>query len=54
MLIGRPAIYGLAVGGEHGVSRVLGVLQEELTTCMELCGCESTADVTRTHVGPAR
>ena len=50
VLIGRPVLYGLAAGGEEGVRRVLGVLQEELTTVMTLCGCETVRDITPSHV----
>jgi isopentenyl diphosphate isomerase/L-lactate dehydrogenase-like FMN-dependent dehydrogenase len=50
VLIGRPALYGLAVGGEHGVARVLSILRGELETVMELCGCTTCSDITRAHV----
>lgn len=50
VLVGRPALHGLAAGGEDGVRRVLDVLQEELTTVMTLCGCETVRDVTPAHV----
>jgi isopentenyl diphosphate isomerase/L-lactate dehydrogenase-like FMN-dependent dehydrogenase len=32
--IGRPAIYGLAVNGRLGVSRIFEILKKELTTSM--------------------
>jgi isopentenyl diphosphate isomerase/L-lactate dehydrogenase-like FMN-dependent dehydrogenase len=51
VLVGRAALYGLAVGGADGVERVLTLLQEEVELALALCGCASPADVTRAHVG---
>lgn len=45
VLIGRPALWGLAVNGEAGVRRVLGVLHEEFDLAMALCGAASTSDL---------
>ena len=45
--IGRPVIWGLAVGGEAGVTRVLNLLREELDNAMALCGCPTVAHITR-------
>jgi 4-hydroxymandelate oxidase len=45
--IGRPVLWGLAVAGEAGVSRVLTLLREELDNAMALCGCPTVADITR-------
>jgi 4-hydroxymandelate oxidase len=39
VLLGRPALWGLARGGEAGASRLLGLLQDELTSAMMLAGC---------------
>lgn len=50
VLIGRPAAYGLAAGGEHGVARVLELLREELATVMQLCGCAAVRDISEAHV----
>ena len=36
--IGRPLLYGLGVGGEAGVTRVLDIIAKELDTTMALCG----------------
>jgi L-lactate dehydrogenase (cytochrome)/(S)-mandelate dehydrogenase len=44
-LIGRPQLWGLSVGGEEGVSWVLGCLRGEIDRAMALCGCERLADV---------
>jgi isopentenyl diphosphate isomerase/L-lactate dehydrogenase-like FMN-dependent dehydrogenase len=51
VLVGRAALYGLAVGGAAGVERVLTLLREEVELALALCGCASPADVTRAHVG---
>jgi L-lactate dehydrogenase (cytochrome) len=45
VLVGRPYIYGLGLGGEDGVRHVLRGLLAELDLTMALCGCASTADV---------
>jgi 4-hydroxymandelate oxidase len=45
--IGRPILWGLAVDGEAGATRVLTLLREELDNAMALCGCPSIAHVTR-------
>jgi 4-hydroxymandelate oxidase len=37
--IGRPYLYGLAVGGEVGIARVLEILRSELEMTMCLVGC---------------
>jgi 4-hydroxymandelate oxidase len=47
VLIGRPAIWGLAVGGEDGVRDVLRLLGDEFHMAMALAGCRSTAEITR-------
>ena len=36
--VGRPILWGLAVGGQAGAEHVLGVLREELDRAMALCG----------------
>ncbi len=50
VLVGRPALWGLAVGGEAGARRVLELLREELELTLALCGCASPAELTRAHV----
>ena len=50
VLVGRPALWGLAVGGEAGVRGVLEVLRAELELTLALCGCASPAELTRAHV----
>jgi 4-hydroxymandelate oxidase len=45
VLVGRPVLWGLAVGGEQGVRRVLEILHHELSTAMALAGCARVADI---------
>jgi isopentenyl diphosphate isomerase/L-lactate dehydrogenase-like FMN-dependent dehydrogenase len=45
VLVGRAYIWGLAVGGEKGVTQVLSMLRNELELAMALCGCRSMSDV---------
>jgi 4-hydroxymandelate oxidase len=54
VFVGRPAIWGLAVDGAGGVSRVLGGLAEELAHTMALCGVADVRSVSRDTVLPAR
>ena len=53
VLVGRPALWGLAVDGERGALRVLELLRAELELALGLCGCCSPDDVTRAHVARA-
>jgi 4-hydroxymandelate oxidase len=45
--LGRPVLWGLAVGGEEGVAQVLEMLRLELDRALALCGCRSLSDVSR-------
>jgi isopentenyl diphosphate isomerase/L-lactate dehydrogenase-like FMN-dependent dehydrogenase len=53
VLAGRAAVWGLAVGGEQGVARVLELLRAEIALALTHLGCQSPADVTPAHVGHA-
>jgi len=50
VLVGRPALYGLAINGSKGVDQVLGILREEIENALALLGCRSPAEVTSAHV----
>jgi isopentenyl diphosphate isomerase/L-lactate dehydrogenase-like FMN-dependent dehydrogenase len=50
VLVGRPALWGLAAEGSAGAERVLEFLRAELELTLTLCGCASPADLTRAHV----
>ncbi|MGW7276661.1 alpha-hydroxy acid oxidase [Streptomyces sp. NPDC054864] len=43
VLLGRPAIWGLAAGGQEGCTQVLSLLREELRHAMNLAGCPDLA-----------
>lgn len=44
VLIGRPQMHALAVGGPHGVAHMLRLLRDELEIAMALCGCATLAE----------
>jgi isopentenyl diphosphate isomerase/L-lactate dehydrogenase-like FMN-dependent dehydrogenase len=50
VLVGRPALWGLASAGREGVARVLDLLREELELALALLGCGSPEELTRAHV----
>eukprot|EP01047_Picozoa_sp_COSAG01_P024828 COSAG01_NODE_1549_length_9945_cov_568.576376_2_plen_377_part_00 len=50
VLLGRPMIYGMAVGGELGVQRTVELLKDELKTVMALAGTQHTGQIDRTFV----
>lgn len=45
VLIGKAYLYGLAVGGQSGVERVLDIFRSEIDTAMALLGCASVHDL---------
>lgn len=47
VLIGRPYVWGLAVGGAAGVSEVVRILRDELRAALALCGISEIARITR-------
>ncbi len=49
VLVGRPALWGLALGGEEGVGRVLEMLTAELQLALALCGVTAPEQLTREH-----
>jgi len=44
--VGRPVLWGLAVGGADGVRHVLELLREELSLAMALAGCRTVEEIT--------
>lgn len=50
VLVGRPAIFGLALGGDKGVRQVLEILRDEVENALALTGCRSPAEVSPAHV----
>ncbi|HTL59681.1 MAG TPA: alpha-hydroxy acid oxidase, partial [Candidatus Limnocylindrales bacterium] len=50
VLIGRPYLYGLSVGGAAGVAQVLRILRGEFEMAMKLSGCRTLAEIDRTVI----
>jgi 4-hydroxymandelate oxidase len=50
VLIGRPVLWGLAVGGEEGVRRVLELLLADIDTALALAGAPRAVELDRTWV----
>lgn len=46
VLVGRPPLWGLAVGGAEGVQSVMEHLQDEFVRAMRLCGVSRLSDLT--------
>jgi 4-hydroxymandelate oxidase len=53
VLVGRPVLWGLAVGGEAGVRRVLRLLAQDLDVAMAIAGCRTIDEITPALVRPA-
>jgi isopentenyl diphosphate isomerase/L-lactate dehydrogenase-like FMN-dependent dehydrogenase len=52
VLIGRPYLYGLAVGAQAGVELVLDLLRTELVRTLRLLGCAGVDDLDPTWLDP--
>ncbi|KAG7304517.1 hypothetical protein JYU34_011467 [Plutella xylostella] len=50
VFVGRPALWGLTVGGQAGVARVLDILRTELEYTLQIAGTPTIADITRDMV----
>jgi 4-hydroxymandelate oxidase len=50
VLAGRAPLWGLAVDGEAGATRVLELLHDEILLALQLIGCNAPGEVTRAHV----
>jgi 4-hydroxymandelate oxidase len=50
VLIGRPYVYGLAVGGAEGVSRVIDILRGEFEVAMALTGRPTISSIDKSVV----
>ena len=53
VMIGRPYVYGLAVGGADGVATVIAILRRELELAMALTGRPSLAELDRSVIWSA-
>jgi 4-hydroxymandelate oxidase len=47
VLVGRPVLWGLAVGGDKGVAEMFEVLRDELARAMALCGVRTVGEISR-------
>ncbi|MBN9607421.1 MAG: alpha-hydroxy-acid oxidizing protein [Actinomycetales bacterium] len=54
VLIGRPTLWGLTVGGAAGVERVIRILSDELAEVMALTGAPRLADIDGAILAPPR
>jgi L-lactate dehydrogenase (cytochrome)/(S)-mandelate dehydrogenase len=57
VLIGRPTLYGVAVAGEAGAARAIGLFREEMDRVLALLGCVSVDELAgggRVHTAPFR
>lgn len=52
--MGRPVMYGLALGGADGVKSVYDKLKQELTSTMQAAGAGRIADITKAYLGRAQ
>jgi len=50
VLCGRAYAYGLAAGGEAGVTRALDILRTDLERCLKLLGCTSVDALNESYV----
>jgi hypothetical protein len=50
VLLGRPVLYGLALGGQAGVERVLDILKKEFSLGLALMGCPAVSDLSSDSV----
>ena len=50
VLCGRAYPYGLAAGGEAGVTRALDLLRSDLERCLKLLGCPSVSALNKSYV----
>jgi L-lactate oxidase len=50
--MGRPVMYGLALGGAQGVQSVLEHVRDNLTTIMRLAGTKNIKEITRDYLAP--
>lgn len=52
VMLGRPVLWGLAAGGEAGVSDVLDILGREFADALALCGCSRPGEIDARLLGP--
>tara|TARA_R110002072_G_scaffold201601_1_gene359334 strand:+ start:569 stop:1720 length:1152 start_codon:yes stop_codon:yes gene_type:complete len=52
VLIGRAYLYGVAAGGEAGVTKSFNILRDEMIRVMQLIGCSSLSELGPHYVKP--
>ena len=50
VLLGRPMLYALTLGGQEGAEAALELLRSELELSMALLGCKSLTEVARDFI----
>jgi isopentenyl diphosphate isomerase/L-lactate dehydrogenase-like FMN-dependent dehydrogenase len=50
VMIGRPSLFGLAVGGEAGVAEVLEMFRHQLDVALAMVGAQSVLDLDASFV----
>jgi 4-hydroxymandelate oxidase len=53
VMVGRPALWGLAVGGSEGAQRVIEILLAEFDSALALSGARNARDIDRSLICPA-
>jgi 4-hydroxymandelate oxidase len=53
VMVGRPVVWGLAVGGAQGARRVLEILLSELDNALALAGAPMASELDHSFVAPA-
>ena len=53
VMVGRPVVWGLAVGGADGVRAMLELVRDEFDVALALAGVPRAADLDGTSIGPA-
>jgi (S)-mandelate dehydrogenase len=51
--IGRPALYGTAVGGQAGAARTIEIFRDEIDRVMAQLGCNEVRDLSMALLRPA-
>ncbi|MEP6832547.1 MAG: alpha-hydroxy acid oxidase [Gemmatimonas sp.] len=51
VLLGRPVLWSLAIGGADAVASTLGLLRAEFDMAMALCGCRSVPEISADLIG---
>jgi isopentenyl diphosphate isomerase/L-lactate dehydrogenase-like FMN-dependent dehydrogenase len=54
VMLGRPVLWALAVDGQAGVERLLGLIREEMALCMSLLGARDLSELTADKIVMSR